>query len=238
MGPRLAVARLFATLRRAGHVPALMLRQGFAQRVGNAASDTFRPCCSRSPYRLACWAAPGLVAAASAADEPARASPAVRESRAAMLAAPTLGTWSEGIVARRSGRRADWCRLSSEQPAAACSPCSAPAAAAGGRARLLRRAGRGAPQDGARGRVAPRSASRHRGGIEPRSRRARAAPLWAHQAWLTPQDGNAGHAAARRPDDPHRPAPGQRHPPARYVRASLPRGDRAHCPRRRSSSPT
>src|SRR4029450_12057680 len=51
---------------------------------------------------LACWAAPGLLAAASAADESARA-PAtmVREEpqlgHGALLA--TLGTWSEGVAA-------------------------------------------------------------------------------------------------------------------------------------------
>ncbi len=135
---------------------------------------------------VACWAAPGLLAAASAADEPARAV-AATEAGGELL--PALSTWSDRIAetAIQAGellgagyQRAPVLVLVLSAllvlPAAALLSFGVQAAA---RRKMKRAAGRAAQL---------RAGTAEVSSEEPND----TAPLWPHQAWLTLQDGGAG----------------------------------------------
>lgn len=142
---------------------------------------------------LACWAAPGLFAAASAAGKSARApATVVREEPqlgdGALLS--TLGTWSEGIAA--AARETVQLLVAGYQrvPAlvlAVSALLLLPAVA------ILSFAVQAAARRRTR-QAASRSAQLRAAAVEASDEvfPSAASPLWAHQAWLTPQDGNAG----------------------------------------------
>jgi hypothetical protein len=135
---------------------------------------------------VTCWAAPGLLAAASAADEPARAV-AATEVGGELL--PALRTWSDRIAdtAIQAGELlAAGYRRAPVLVLALCALLILPAAAllsfgvqAAARRKMKRAAGRAAHL-----RAGTVEVSRE----EPND----TAPLWPHQAWLTLQDGAAG----------------------------------------------